>query len=533
MKMKILALLLTVTILFGTMPGPVIATETAGEPSQTVTETPGDPNVTNPEPTESPETQETPKTPETPEPSKDPETPETPPVESPDSETPGAPETPETPKGPELVKDPEVVDVEDILVHILACKSEQELWALTQTFTDEDWAAIEGYVGNAEETAALRAFADGECPPPPVIPETVNFTKAGAPLPAVTVGGMGRSAARRTPAPRGEVTDNGLELTKKVVENDGIYTLTLEAYTTGTVTEVNKVQPMDIVLVLDQSGSMALDFAGNSTSTNTEIRQYAMKQAVNNFITSVAEKYSAEADHRISIVTFNSGKNLLCDWKTVDGSGKNDLQGAVSGLPESPSGATNVAAGITEAQTLMGSGYNYSGSNGNRQKVVIMFTDGAPTTEVDFDTTVATNAIGGAKALKEAGVTVYSIGIFTGANPSQLYGATGFNTNSNGTVGSYWEAREGILSGGDLDSAEIPAGNRFLNYLSSNYKTASEIGLAKSTRSEWFGLRNYLRFTISNNFSSTGSGYYLTADNANSLNEIFTNISAKQKAPAF
>lgn len=528
MKMKILALLLTFAMLFSAMPGSVIAADAADDSDVTITETPGGTNVTDPEipSTDIPDTDPpgAPKTPETPEEPKAPETPK-------DPEVPGTPEEPETPgaseepKAPEAPKEPEIVDVEALLAHLLACKSEQELWTLMQTFTDEDWAAIETHIGNAEEAAALRAFADGECPPPPVIPKTVNFTEAGAPLPAVTVGGIGKSAARRALAPQGEATGNGLELIKNVAVENGSYTLTLEAYTTGTVTEVNKVLPMDIVLVLDQSGSMALDFNGNSTSTDTARRQYAMKLAVNNFITSVADKYGTEADHRIAIVTFNNNKNRLCGWTAVSSAGKTTLQGAINGLPNSPSGTTNVAAGMTEAQTLMGSGYNYTGANQTRQKVVIMFTDGVPTTDSDFNTTVATNAIAAAKALKDAGVTIYSIGIFAGADPSQLYGATGFNTNSNGTVGSYWEARRGIFSGGDLDTAEIPAGNRFLNYLSSNYKTASEIGLTRSTRSEWLGAITYLRFTISKNFSSTGSGYYLTADNANSLNDIFTNIS--------
>ena len=60
--------------------------------------------------------------------------------------------------------------------------------------------------------------------------------------------------------------------------------------------------------MLDQSGSMAFDFDGNQTSTDSARRQYAMKQAVSNFIQAVAGKYdAAKSDHRISIVTFGSG----------------------------------------------------------------------------------------------------------------------------------------------------------------------------------------------------------------------------------
>ena len=220
-----------------------------------------------------------------------------------------------------------------------------------------------------------------------------------------------------------EAPSNGLELSKTVKANaDGTYTITMESYTTGTVISSTKIAPVDIVLVLDQSGSMAYDFNGNSTSNNRARRQYAMKEAVKTFIASVAEKYSAEADHRMAIVTFGSGASTLQDWTFVDAAGKTTLQNSISTLPNSPSGATNVSAGMQQAETLMGSGYSYAGTNTQRQKVVIVFTDGVPTTERDFDTTVATNAIASAKQLKGSGATVYSVGIFNGADPNQLHG---------------------------------------------------------------------------------------------------------------
>lgn len=80
------------------------------------------------------------------------------------------------------------------------------------------------------------------------------------------------------------VTDggSGMNFKKELVsttpdDDDGTYTIRMTAQATGTTTTTTKVKPMDIVLVLDQSGSMADDFNGNSTSNNEARRQYAMK----------------------------------------------------------------------------------------------------------------------------------------------------------------------------------------------------------------------------------------------------------------
>lgn len=312
-----------------------------------------------------------------------------------------------------------------------------------------------------------------------------------------------------------EAPSNGLELSKTVKANDnGTYTITMESYTTGTVTSSTKTVPVDIVLVLDQSGSMSDGF-GSTT------RQAAMKTGVNNFVESVNGKYSAEADHRMAIVTFGSKAKTLQGWTYVDATGKTTLQDKISSLPPSPSGATNVSAGMQQAETLMGSGYNYTGKNTPRQKVVIVFTDGVPTTSSDFDTTVATNAIASAKRLKDSGATVYSVGIFNGADPDQLYGASGFDINSDGTVGSNW-SNFSVLMIGDIKSYDVPAGNRFLNYLSSNFADTTEIGI-KTFNATIFGT-GFRGWKITRNFTKSASGYYLTANDSGSLNGIFQTI---------
>ena len=323
----------------------------------------------------------------------------------------------------------------------------------------------------------------------------------------------------------GTVEQNGLVMSKTIKKGeDGQFLLTLEAYATGSTTTTS-TKPVDIVLVLDQSGSMAYDFNGESTNTNANRRQYAMKQAVNNFIDAVSEKYADEADHRIAIVTFGSNASVLKDWTYVDSDGKGQLKSSITDLPQSPSGATNAGAGMQQAQTLMGSGYNYTGTNTQRQKAVVMFTDGVPTTSNVFNIDVANSAIAAAKAMKDDGTVVYTVGIFNGANPSEMYGANGFDTNSNGTVGSKWVKETwGILPGTDFPEADRPAGNRFLNLLSSNFQGASEIGLSRAT--DGLGVLHYkITYTITKNFDRTADSYYLNADDAASLNNIFQTIS--------
>lgn len=337
-----------------------------------------------------------------------------------------------------------------------------------------------------------------------------------------------RAARAPSLADTGETQDDGLELTKTVTPKaDGGYTVHLEAYTTGTVTTSTTTKPCDIVLVLDQSGSMADDFNGNTANKETGTRQYAMKQAVNTFIDNVATKAKDEGvEHRIAIVKFaGDSTNTVGDDTYKDGryrynysqvvkelTAVNDANGANATTLKTAvnqlqaKGGTQTQNGLNHAQRLLSS----VDSARDSSKVVIVFTDGMPGNS-GFDAKVATSAIASAKSMKDAGVTVYTVGIFTGANVGQLYGDTGFRYNSNGSVGSYWA--NWITS----DGIDVPAGNRFLNYVSSNFKNASEIGL----KSYDYGYG----WVVTKNFTRDKTGYYMTASNSTALNNIFTSIS--------
>ena len=315
---------------------------------------------------------------------------------------------------------------------------------------------------------------------------------------------------------------------KKTINGDGTK-LTLEAYVIDEVTQTSSTKPLDIVLVLDQSGSMADDFNGNKTGKYFDTCQYAMKQAVNSFIDKVGEQYSEKGDHRMAIVTFGSKAETWQGWTVVDAAGKSPLKKAVDRLPQNPAGATNVGAGMQAAETLMGSGYAYAGSSMNRQKVVIVFTDGVPTTGTEFNTAVANAAISSAKKLKDAGTAVYTVGIFNGANPAQLHGdkfdrAAVKDNPCNGNVGEYWGYTNvnAWFAGGSesIRGLDIAATNRFLNFLSSNFTGATEIGIKEASH----GLVGGQVWEITKNFNRTASDYYLTAQDSASLNNMFQQI---------
>lgn len=331
---------------------------------------------------------------------------------------------------------------------------------------------------------ALPSFAADEDAADGTLPNGVSVVNPGGPTEGVT----------------------GMEMSKTLQLNaDGkTGTLTLEAYATGNSQVLQKEVPLDIVLVLDQSGSMAYNFNGKQTDQNKDRRQYAMKNAVKTFINSVADRYDAESsDHRMAIVTFGDDASTLVGWTQVNGTGKDTLTTAIDGLPKGPRGGTQTGKGMQRAQTLLGNS-NYTGSNqAQRTQVVIMFTDGVPGNS-GFDISVANDAIKAAKTMKDNGVVVYTIGIFTGAEPSQLYGGSG-----NGAVGGYWDWS-------DTDSA---AANRFMNYVSSNFKAAADLGL------DYYYYYSYY-YRITENYTRDSSNYYLTASDAAGLNNVFSSISS-------
>lgn len=268
----------------------------------------------------------------------------------------------------------------------------------------------------------------------------------------------------------GTVTKDGLVMSKTIKKTgDSQFLLTLEAYATGSTTTTTSTAPVDIVLVLDVSGSMDDPINGYYSQSKID----ALKDAVNGFIDKVAEK---SPNSSIAVVKFASDKEydvgngyngsgynysqIVQNLTAVNEAGANSLKTAVNQL--TAAGATRADYGMQHAQTIV------NGAMGNgRQKVVIMFTDGQPSTWQSFSTTVAKDAIKASKSIKDAGATVYTIGCF-GTTPSD---------NSN--IGKY------------------------MNRVSSNYPDATNM----------------------NNGTRGVGDYYKTVSSAADLNNIFQDIS--------
>lgn len=217
-------------------------------------------------------------------------------------------------------------------------------------------------------------------------------------------------------------------------------------------------------------------------------RLSALKTAVGNFIDQVADKETDTVKHNISIVKFASGKNStvgngtdrngynysqivmnLTDAKT----GQQELKNAVNAL--NAAGATRSDYGMQHAQSIL------SNVTRDSTKVVVMFTDGSPTTQSSFDSDVADGAISAAKSLKDSGATVYTVGCLDGAD-----GRPVANINSN----------------------SVSKVNKYMHLVSSNYKNAESMSSPGTST-----------------YPAGGKSYYLSAGNAEELKNVFQNIS--------
>lgn len=250
--------------------------------------------------------------------------------------------------------------------------------------------------------------------------------------------------------------------------------------------------PLDIVLVLDASGSMDDDMTGGK-------RIDALKNAANAFIDEIATQNASISDpskqHQVSIVKFAGEKSnkvgndtyregrytynysqVMKNMTACSETTKSSFKDTINAIK--PAGATNAAAGMELAQ-------GQTSKRSDAKKIVIFFTDGTPTTQSEFSNGVASDAIAAAKTMKDAGASVYTIGIFDGANPSADVNAT---TNE----------------------------NKFMQAASSNYPAAAYTYTQYWLSGEW-------KWSFGNR--AEGSDFYKSASSASELSKIFEDIS--------
>lgn len=356
------------------------------------------------------------------------------------------------------------------------------------------------------------------------IKKSVAFVAAAAMALTMVVApvgaGAGTSYAEGTGSTPTDSNPNLILDKNAKLQSNGTYTITLEAYAKGeVVTTPEVIKPCDIVLVLDQSGSMQWDFNGKENASYNNSRQKALQDAAKSFIDNVATNAAdKKVDHKIAIVSFGSEATVKSDFVSLysqsDSSqnlkGKNDLKGTINSLGQKPSGATRTDLGMKKANTLITS------KDDSRNRVVVVFTDGYPTKSSEFDINVANSAISEGKQLKEKNAKIYTVGVFAGSNVSQVSG-----TNSD-EVGSEWKIG-GTFSGENSDGMNA-ACNRFLNYLSSNFNNSTSIGLEKKFKDIFMGMGEYY-YEITEKFERSSDKYYMTASDRTELNNIFEKIS--------
>ena len=280
------------------------------------------------------------------------------------------------------------------------------------------------------------------------------------------------------PDPLG-VPEHHKTIAKKTGDND-TYTLNLNVTGKRSSTSQTVSQPVDIALVLDNSGSMAYCMNGHQPSFfdlcggDNVVRSAALKTAVTAFLDGVDTQNNTIANKvQVSLVSFADSASTLSELT----SGVTKLKTKVNDLE--PQGATNTAAGFNKAKSTLD-----KDTRTNAIKYVVFFTDGVPTKSDTFSSTVANQTLTTAKQLKDAKVGVYSVGIFSGADASVT--SYGWRTNT-----------------------ETRKANVFMNAVSSNYPNYGSIAWDRSG------------VTLS---GGSNKGYYKTASTASELSKVFEDI---------
>lgn len=260
--------------------------------------------------------------------------------------------------------------------------------------------------------------------------------------------------------------------TKSITYNGGgKYTLNLNVVGKDTRESHETTEKIEVVLVLDTSGSMnyCMDGSQRGCNKSNPKRLTALKEAATSFIDATETTNDTIQDEnskvRIAIAQFGQTSGVVSSLTSDTAA----LKSSVSRL--SANGATPTDKGMAAAQTAL------LRARPGAKKVVIFFADGVPTTQNTFSTRVANDAVTTALAMKSAGTLIYSIGIFEGANPEQQ----------------------------SFGNRENDQANQFMHAVSSNYPNATAYN-----KTNW----------------GTGSnlGYYKATNSADDLTKIFDDI---------
>ena len=275
---------------------------------------------------------------------------------------------------------------------------------------------------------------------------------------------------------------------------DSAFITALSALSSTSNVASSSTTPLDIVLVLDASGSMDDPMNRNDNTKRID----ALKKAANDFVTTIAEQNQGISDsskqHQVSIVKFSGDKSAVVgnDTYTKGGYTYNYSQVMKTMSPCTDAAAFTSTinsirpAGATRADNGLQLAQSQTSNREDAKKIVIFFTDGSPTSTSGFESGVASEAVSAAKAMKDKGTTVYTIGIFSDANPS-------------------------------ADPSGASNENKFMHAVSSNYPEASYT----YTQGFWGGWNWDL------GTRAEGSDFYKSASNADDLDKVFEGISSE------
>ncbi len=216
-------------------------------------------------------------------------------------------------------------------------------------------------------------------------------------------------------------------------DSDFLVSLSALSSTSNLKEMVKTSQPLDIVLVLDTSGSMS-----GSKMTN-------LKNAANSFIDATAENnrgLEQDQQTRLAIVRFASGANTERQLNYVTDQNVQQYKSTINGFRAS--GATYAEEGLQQAQNVLD-----RNGRADVQQIVIFFTDGEPNHRNGFDNEVAADAVNTAHEMKQGGTIVYAIGVMNGADAS-VTDDDGFNEYMNGVSSNYPNATADGSNGGIL-----------------------------------------------------------------------------------
>lgn len=234
----------------------------------------------------------------------------------------------------------------------------------------------------------------------------------------------------------GKLDNSGTKTVEKNGDSD--FLVGLSALSSAAKIMGQSTVPLDIVMVLDVSGSM-----DDNNKMNT------LKTAVNSFIDETAKTNSERSNEnlrsRISLVkfagdktnkvgndTYRSGRytynytQVVSNYEACTNDNKAELKDKVNALK--PAGATAADYAMDQAKKQVNQSKSDEAANPNRKnvkRIVIFFTDGEPNHGTDFNESVANTAIQTAKTIK-ADAKMYSIGVFKDADASITTGGSGF-----------------------------------------------------------------------------------------------------------